>query len=174
MLAQQVTHRLSRRRSDSVGIRVRCSSTRESGQVITNPGRTARELADWAKQLEARASRFDELHTRMSALAVTEQSADGSVRVTVDSNGLPTELTLTRRSQGHSPAHLSVELMACLRRAQAGLRSRVEDMTRAVVGPDEAADRILARYADRFPDPAGPEPRPVQAHHYPIGTIDEV
>jgi hypothetical protein len=87
---------------------------------------------------------------------VTETSADSAVRVTVDAQGVPTELTLTDRARGLDPARLSAELMSCLQRAQRTLTARVQDLVTGSV-PDDADDtaaRIVASYRDRFPEPS--------------------
>ena len=62
---------------------------------------------------------------RVSQLVVTEVSADGAVRVSVDAHGVPTELILTDRARGVDPARLSAELMSCLQRARSTLAGRV-------------------------------------------------
>ncbi|WP_084735291.1 YbaB/EbfC family nucleoid-associated protein [Actinophytocola xinjiangensis] len=122
-----------------------------------DPGRTARDLEQWAAGLEQRAQRFTDLHQRMNALRITETSSDGAVRVTVDGNGSPTELTLTERSAGVEPGQLSAELMSCLHRAQAGLRAQVEQLTEETVGDDEAGAVIVDQYTQRFPDRGEPD-----------------
>ena len=62
---------------------------------------------------------------RVSQLVATHASADGTVRVSVDAHGLPTELILTDRARGVDPTRLSAELMSCLRRAHSTLAGRV-------------------------------------------------
>jgi hypothetical protein len=89
----------------------------------------------------------------MSRLVVTEVSAQGTVRVSVDGQGMPTELTITDRARGVDPARLSAEMMFCLRRAQHTLAERVAGLVASSVpdGGDRAAGRIVARYRERFP-----------------------
>ena len=140
---------------------------------MDNPGKAAREMQRLAERMQERSRRFTELHTQMSALSVTETSADGAVRVSVDGNGLPTELTLTERSRGVEPERLSTELMACLRRAQAQLRARVEAATREAVGDDEAGAAIVAQYAERFPDAEPPPPPGRQQAGYRFSEYDD-
>jgi hypothetical protein len=62
---------------------------------------------------------------QMSQLAATAASVDGTVRVSVDGRGVPTELILTDRARGVDPARLSAELMSCLRRAHSTLAGRI-------------------------------------------------
>lgn len=75
-------------------------------------------MDEWAAQIQRKAERFSGMRERVEQIRVTESSVDGSVRVTVASNGVPTELTLTDKARGLSPAEISAQLMACLRWAQ--------------------------------------------------------
>src|SRR5438067_3652315 len=110
------------------------------------PGQAGQALIGWADQLQRKAEAYRSLHHQMSQLTVTETSTDGMVRVSVDAQGLPTELTLTDRAQGADPARLSAELMTCLRRAQGTLAAQVQDLVTASVpdGEDDGAAQIAA------------------------------
>ncbi|HEY6425494.1 MAG TPA: YbaB/EbfC family nucleoid-associated protein [Pseudonocardiaceae bacterium] len=125
-----------------------------------DPGQAGQALIGWAETLQRKAQTYRDLQHEMSQLAVTEASVDGAVRVTVDSQGVPTELTLTERARGVDPARLSAELMSCLRRAQSTLAARVDDLVTGSVpdSADDAGARIVASYRDRFPAPPGDEP----------------
>ena len=135
-----------------------------------DPGQAGHGLIEWAEQLQRKAQTYRGLQDQMSQLAVTETSADGMVRVSVDAHGVPTELTLTDRARAGDPARLSAELMTCLRRAHGTLAAQVQDLVTASVpdSRDDAAARIIASYRDRFPDipedatarPAHPTRRP--------------
>lgn len=98
-----------------------------------DPSQAGRAPIGWAEQLQRTAQTYRSLHQQMSQLAVTETSADGMVRVSVDAQGVPTEMTLTDRARGADPARLSAELMTCLRRAQRTLASQVQDLVTASV-----------------------------------------
>jgi DNA-binding protein YbaB len=122
-----------------------------------DPSQAGQALIRWAEQLQHQAQVYRSLHHQMSQLAVTETSADGMVRVSVDAQGVPTEMTLTDRARGADPARLSAELMTCLRRAQRTLAAQVQDLVTASVqdSRDAAAARIIASYRDHFPDLRG-------------------
>lgn len=121
-----------------------------------DPGQAGQALIGCADQLQRKAQAYRDLYHQMSQLAVTETSADGMVRVSVDAEGLPTALTLTERARGTDPARLSAELMTCLRRAQGTLAAQVQDLVAASVldGDDPGAAQIVASYRDRFGQPA--------------------
>ncbi|MGH3822412.1 MAG: YbaB/EbfC family nucleoid-associated protein [Pseudonocardiaceae bacterium] len=109
-------------------------------------------LVGWAEQHRRKAEAYRGLYDQMAQLAVTETSADGMVRVRVDAQGVPTELTLTDRARGVDPARLSAELMTCLRRAQSTLAAQIQDLVTATIpdSEDDAAAQIVASYRDRF------------------------
>ncbi|MFN2478465.1 MAG: YbaB/EbfC family nucleoid-associated protein [Pseudonocardiaceae bacterium] len=119
-----------------------------------DPGQAGHDLIEWAEQLQRKAQIYHGLQREMAQLAVTETSADGMVRVSVDAQGVPTELTLTDRARAGDPARLSAELMTCLRRAHSTLAAQVQDLVTESVpdGGDETAARIVASYRTRFPD----------------------
>ena len=122
-----------------------------------DPRQASQALIGWAEQLQRKADAYRGLHHQMSRLTVTETSADGMVRVSVDAQGVPTELTLTDRARGADPARLSAELMTCLRRAHSTLTTQVQDLVTAAVPnrEDDAAAQIVASYLNRFGDPSG-------------------
>ncbi|MDT7712646.1 MAG: hypothetical protein QOG46_1335 [Pseudonocardiales bacterium] len=122
-----------------------------------DPGQASRALIGRAEQLQRKADAYRGLHHQMSQLTVTETSADGMVRVSVDAHGVPSELTLTDRARGADPARLSAELMTCLRRAHSTLATQVQDLVSASVpdSEEDAAAQIVASYLNRFGDPTG-------------------
>ncbi|HEY3689462.1 MAG TPA: YbaB/EbfC family nucleoid-associated protein [Pseudonocardiaceae bacterium] len=130
-----------------------------------DPGQAGQGLIEWAEQLQRKAQTYRGLQDEMSHLVVTETSADGMVRVSVDAQGVPTELTLTDRARAGDPARLSAELMTCLRRAHSTLAAQVQDLvTVSLPDSDDAAARIVASYRDRFPDiPEDASARPARA-----------
>lgn len=136
-----------------------------SPDVAVKPGQAGKDLIEWTEMLQRKAQTYRVLQTEMAQLAVTETSADGMVRVSVDGQGVPTELTLTDRARGSDPARLSAQLMTCLRRAHSTLAAQVQDLVTASVpdSGDDAAARIVAGYLECFPDipedpPAGLSP----------------
>ncbi|MFD3743624.1 YbaB/EbfC family nucleoid-associated protein [Nocardia sp. NPDC058633] len=112
----------------------------------------ATELSRWAQDLEQKAQRYQELHTKMTAVSVTDTSADGRISVTVDANGSTTAITLAAAVRGMDPTAVAAELMACTHRAQARLRDQVTGLVHDTVGTDEAGEAIVGQYSDRFPD----------------------
>lgn len=114
-------------------------------------------LARWAEEMQQKAERFQTLQGRMARLSVTEISADKSVQVTVDNNGIPTDIGFGDEVRRKSPAALSAEVMSCLNRARQRLVDQVTATVRETVGDDPIGANIL----DKFPKPpaaADPDP----------------
>src|SRR5690606_19340865 len=131
------------------------------------PQQAAADMAEWAGKLERTAQRYQDLHGRMTAISVTERSADGRIAVTVNADGATTGIELTPATRGMDPAAVAAELMACTRRAQARLRRQVTDLVHEMVGADGAGQAIVAQYAERFPDPEPTAPGPTEPDSRP-------
>lgn len=128
--------------------------------VSSDPGEAAEALGQLAQNLEQRAHQFEQLHGSMSNMTVTETSPAGRVTVTVDGNGVPTDIRLAESVRGVAPATVSAEIMTCLQRAQAKLRDQVADLVHNTVGDDAAGAQMVNQFRDRFPDPTEPAPEP--------------
>jgi DNA-binding protein YbaB len=123
--------------------------------ISADPSKAAEELDKWAAGLEQQARQYNELQQQLDQTSATESTQDGSIRVTVDSNGVPTRLEFTEDVRERPPSRLADEVMACMRRAQATLRGRVEELVHTTVSADDPPARnIVAQYQERFPDPA--------------------
>lgn len=146
------------------------------GDSVTSadPAKTADELDKWAAGLEQKARQYTELRQRMDGASASESSSDGAVRVTVDANGVPTDIELSDRVRDLAPGRLSAEIMSCMRRAQARLRAQVEDIVAATVpADDEPARNIVAEYRQRFPDPAEEPDEPEPDGGARLGSIED-
>jgi|SRR5690606_15657467 len=127
--------------------------SRSTSDPMPDPTKLADDLKAWAQGLQQQAERYGELQSKLDATSVTRTSPDGTVRVTVDSKGVPTELTITERGQGAPVRELSAALMATMRQAQAQLRDTVAALTAETVGDDGPGTDIVAGYREQFPDP---------------------
>lgn len=117
-----------------------------------DPRRAAEQLDDWATGLEEKARKYQDLHAQMQSTSVTHTSREGHVTVTVDGNGVPSDIRLEESARGVEPSVLSAEVMTCLRAAQVVLRQRVSALVQDTVGDDEPGKNIAEQYAQRFPD----------------------
>lgn len=124
-------------------------------------------VRSWTAQVSAQAEAAATLADRVAGLSATATGVDGAVRVTVASTGAVTDLRLDDRVHRLSGADLAAQILAAMRRAQAGLADQVAAAVRDTVGPDSESGRaVLHSFAHRFPEPppeadvahAGPGP----------------
>lgn len=142
--------------------------------ISQDPAKAAEQLEKWASGLETRAQRYNELQQRLDATSATESSPDGAIRVTVDANGVPTDIELTERARGMDPAQVSEQIMTTMRRAQAKLRQQVHDLVQATVpADDEPARNLMAQYDQRFPEVDDGQPRREVAREHDFGPDED-
>jgi YbaB/EbfC DNA-binding family protein len=114
-------------------------------------------LDSWAGQVNEQAQRSVDLSRRVAALTGSAEGRDGAIRVTVGSAGQVERLELDDRVHELPGPRLAEEIIAVMRRAQAGLSSRVADEVRATVGQDSETGRaVLQSFDTRFPAPDDP------------------
>lgn len=117
----------------------------------TDPDQMERRLSQWTQRFSAKADQFHAMREQVEQVQVTESSTDGAVRVTVDSTGALTDLSLSDRIADLSPPELAAQVMRCLRRAQQQLALRVQEAMHATVGNEEVlVEGVVSRYRQRF------------------------
>ncbi|TCO52479.1 YbaB/EbfC family nucleoid-associated protein [Actinocrispum wychmicini] len=115
----------------------------------------------WERQVAETAQRYQDMRNRVAQLSVTEVSRDGMVQVTVSASGHLTDLTLKERWRPTPATRIAVEIMQCVRRAQARIPDLLQQAMIETVGPrDPAAHLIVAEARERFPQPPELEPTP--------------
>ncbi len=129
----------------------------------TDPDQAERQLSQWAQGFADKAQRFDAMRAEVEQIQVTESSADGAVRVTIDSSGAPIDLALTDKIGGMPPSEVAALVMACMRRAQQQLAGQVRHAMAATVGAEEpVVEHVVSGYRQRFgedqQDSARPDP----------------
>lgn len=119
------------------------------------------ESEDWQSRITEDARRYRELHERLSRLSISETSRDGTVRVTVSSSGLLTDLVLAETARSVSPADLAARVMECVRQAQSRIPDLLRDaVTESVGTADPHTHLLVADARQRFPEPPPPAPEP--------------
>ena len=127
--------------------------------ISSDPTKAAEELEKWAAGLEKKALGYNRLQQRLDETNVTAVGRDGAIRVTVDANGVPTQLDLSERARELPAGQLAAEIMGCMRQAQARLREQVRGLVADTVpADDEPARNLVAQYEQRFPGAVDEEP----------------
>lgn len=134
----------------------------------TDPDQAERQTSQWAQGFTDKAERFGAMRDQVEEIQVTESSADGAVRVTIDSSGAPVDLALTSKISGMPPSEVAAVVMDCMRRAQRRLAGQTRRAMAATVGAEEpVAEHLVSGYQQPFgedqadraePDPGIPEP----------------
>jgi hypothetical protein len=96
-------------------------------------------------------------------MSITERSADRSVRLTVSTKGMLTDLTISEDARSRSMAEVSALIMRTLQRAQSRIPELLQEVLVDTVGTeDQAANHLMAEAAKSFPQPPEEE-----AEHLP-------
>jgi cell division septum initiation protein DivIVA len=110
-------------------------------------------LAGWQQRLAEKQTQARELAARITSLRGEAESPDGTVRIVVDSTGVPVDLTLGRDAAGRDPARLAAEILATMRRAQARLTRAATEAANQTIGAEtETARALLQPFYSRFPE----------------------
>lgn len=117
----------------------------------TDPDQVEQQLSQWAQGFADKAQRFGAMRAEVEQIQVTESSADGAVRVTIDSSGAPIDLALTDKIGGMPPSEVAALVMTCMRRAQRQLAGQVRHAMTATVGAEEpVVEHVVSGYRQRF------------------------
>ncbi|MBE1468035.1 YbaB/EbfC family nucleoid-associated protein [Kibdelosporangium phytohabitans] len=102
--------------------------------------------ADWERQVETTATAYRRMSEQIGRIQVSAVSQDGAVQVAVSASGVLTDLRLPDRA-------LAEEIMACIRKAQAGIPDKMRTVMLETVGAqDPNTHLVLASARERFPD----------------------
>ncbi|HEV7829873.1 MAG TPA: YbaB/EbfC family nucleoid-associated protein [Pseudonocardiaceae bacterium] len=117
----------------------------------TDSDQMEQRLSQWTQGFASKAAQFHTMRAQIEQIQATEVSADGAVRVTVDSTGALTDLALNEKIRDLSPPEVAAQVMACLRRAQQQLAPRVHDAMQATIGSEDGlVERVMSGYRERF------------------------
>lgn len=126
------------------------------------------DLDKWVADAETNAARYRQLSDGMDQVTVTETAPDGNVTVTVNVNGVVTDLRISERATGMPGPRLATAVLTTMRRAQSRLAGRVAELMRDTVGQDTGlADTVVSDYQQKFPAPPEPQ-RPAPVDEIPI------
>jgi DNA-binding protein YbaB len=136
------------------------------GDFIRDPDEAQRRIDQWAQGFAAKAERYQAAQARTEQLRLTAASGDGAVRVTVGADGAVTDLVFSNKARSFPLEELSAQILSTMRRAQAGIASRVGEVMAEQLGDEDPQTRslVLDNLRSRFPDPdVDPEEEPPSA-----------
>ncbi|MCE6994056.1 YbaB/EbfC family nucleoid-associated protein [Saccharothrix sp. S26] len=124
-------------------------------------GASERMLSQWQRSIEQKAERYQEMAARVQGMTISEASRDGSVRLTIGSNGILTHLEIAESARDKRMAEVSAEVMRTLQRAQARIPELLQQAMAETIGTQDETANVLFNEAKRhFPTPPHEEPAP--------------
>ena len=124
-------------------------------------GASERMLGQWQQSIEQKAERYQEMAARVQGMTLSEASRDGSVRLTIGSNGILTHLEIAESARDKRMAEVSAEVMRTLQRAQARIPELLQQAMAETIGTQDETANVLFNEAKRtFPSPPAEETGP--------------
>lgn len=116
-------------------------------------------LANWNQNIQERAARYQEMATRVQGMTIAERSSDGSIEITVGSNGILQNLVINESASGKRMSEISGEIMKLLQRAQSRIPELLQEAMAETIGTqDETANVLFNEAKKNFPAPPAEEP----------------
>ncbi|MFI6303348.1 YbaB/EbfC family nucleoid-associated protein [Amycolatopsis thailandensis] len=112
-----------------------------------------RMVADWERDAEEKAQRYQRMQEQVERISITESVASGAVSVTVGHNGLPTDVKMTQAVLKMSPDEIAASVLNAMRKAQSKYPERLAEITAETVGDDQTTRHLVATAVDNFPAP---------------------
>ncbi|KOV82104.1 hypothetical protein ADL03_26470 [Nocardia sp. NRRL S-836] len=118
-------------------------------------------LANWDRNVQERAARYQEMATRVQGMTISERSSDGAVELTIGSNGILQHLVINESAAGRRMAEVSAEIMKLLQRAQSRIPELLQAAMAETIGTqDETANVLFNEAKKNFPAPPPEDPPP--------------
>ena len=126
-------------------------------------GGSERMLSQWETGIQEKAARYQAMADRVQGLTITETSRDGTIRLTIASNGILSSVDIAESARDKRMAEVSAEIMRCLQRAQSRIPELLQQVMAETIGTqDETANVLFAEARKNFPPaPAEDVPPPV-------------
>ncbi|WP_210435609.1 YbaB/EbfC family nucleoid-associated protein [Saccharopolyspora sp. ASAGF58] len=121
-------------------------------------GAAERMVQQWQERAAEKAEKFGRMQQEIEQISATETSRDGSIQVTVGSNGILQNIQLTENANNRPMAKLGTEIMRAVQAAQAKIPELMQQAVASTVGLDDsAAQHVLGEARKNFPEPPAAE-----------------
>ena len=126
-------------------------------------GGSERMLAQWQSSIQQKAERYQDMAERVQGLSITETSRDGTIRLTIGSNGILSSVDIAESARDKRMSEVSAEIMRTLQKAQSRIPELLRQAMAETIGTqDETANVLFAEARKNFPPaPAEDVPPPV-------------
>ncbi|MFC0064873.1 YbaB/EbfC family nucleoid-associated protein [Umezawaea endophytica] len=131
--------------------------------VPDDVGGSERMLAQWETSIREKAERYQDMAERVQGLSITETSRDGTIRLTIGSNGILSSVDIAESARDKRMSEVSAEIMRTLQKAQSRIPELLQQAMAETIGTqDETANVLFAEARKNFPPaPAEDVPPPV-------------
>jgi DNA-binding protein YbaB len=121
---------------------------------MTDPlSNVERMIDEWERNANEKAERYNAMTSQVEQISITESAANGAVSVTVGSNGIPSNVTMTEGVSRMRPDEIAAAVMQAMTLAQSRYPAELARIMGETVG-DDAATRHMLEVAERnFPSP---------------------
>jgi DNA-binding protein YbaB len=145
---------------------------------MSDPLRHVEQMVDrWERDAVEKAARYEDMRQQVERISITGSAADGSVRVTVGNNGIPTDVTMTDGVSRMRPEQIAGAVMEAMRSAQSRYPAELARIMGETVGDDDTTRHLLSVAERNFPaapdDPARPRPSSPGDDEFEDGSIFE-
>jgi DNA-binding protein YbaB len=118
------------------------------------------ELIAAVSETNEQVRRAQQIREQAGRISVHHRSADGAVEVTVDANGVLTDLAFTETVRRIPHQHLGRVVLTCLHEARSRVGPQYEQIVRLSGADEGAIARMVGRYRESHPERFGAEPKP--------------
>ncbi|GLZ29443.1 hypothetical protein Lesp02_16330 [Lentzea sp. NBRC 105346] len=120
-----------------------------------------RMVSQWEQSVRERADRYQAMATRVQGMSISERSSDGSIELTIGSNGILQNLVINESAREKRMAEVSGEIMRLLQRAQSRIPEILQEAMAETIGTqDETANVLFNEAKKNFPAPPAEEEPP--------------
>jgi DNA-binding protein YbaB len=122
-----------------------------------DPDEVERQIGRWADSVAAKAERYRAVQQETEQIRLSATSQDGTVRVTVRSDGSVVDLQFSDKFRTMTPSDLSARILATMRSAQSRIADRVGEVMSERLGDSDPQTRsvLLNDLRKRFPEEPG-------------------
>lgn len=137
-------------------------------------GGSEQMLSQWETSIKQKAERYQDMAQRVQGLSITETSKDGSIRLTIGSNGILSSVDIAESAREKRMSEVSAEIMRTLQRAQSRIPELLQQAMAETIGTqDETANVIFAEAKKNFPAPPAEEQAPPVTTELRFGIEDD-
>lgn len=143
-------------------------------EPVRDPDEALERITSWAAGLSEKAERYSAAREDIERMRLSSTSADGTVKATVGSDGVLTDLEFGSRTRSIPPEELARLVLSTMRSAQSRITQQMGDVMSEHLGDEDPESRavLLDAFGNRFPEQNPDEPLEDDDEHM-VGRFDD-